>query len=539
MAVDGYLIGFPDPPAVVGLSETVALSESSSVPVPAHETLSESWSLSESIAFAIPGATVDGVKCRDLHHVRIQFSNEVLPSALKPEAYRFASLATPTFNPTVKSVRYVNGRGIIFNSLIELTLHDDLSPGIEYEIYISGVQGVAATSATFLSYSPNWPAARNFQLWDFVPTINKAEDQTQDLEKFFLVLQDQLDTQLASIDNWSDILDSDRADEAYLDAMLADLGNPFTFEDIYENDKRLLLRVLVQIYKKKGTDDAIRDAIRLFMGFDSQINLYRDSGAKLGKAGTVRSRLDGSFVLGGGGPFDFALTVATTEPAGRPLTSTEKTRIERIVSVVKPVMARFIGPVFSGLPGAEGVQISGNSSAVTISWAQGTVIPDYWRVYYRLNSGTSAFNTARYAQVSGGSTSATISTPAVPDSPGTTYYFVVVAYEESRKGFRSEVEVRNNLAAPTSVVAIGGVRTVALTWGSVAGATSYKVYKTLSTTAGSSTPVVADFAFEVLGGSTGYVDAGLLPGQTVHYCVVARVGDSEGFFSSSVTGTAI
>lgn len=470
----------------------------------------------------------------------MQFNAGVDISALESYPYVFSASVLPSYNPTVSSARFINGTGIVQDSLVELYLENCLSPGITYELTITGIVGVPAGAATFVAFSPNWPANREMELWDYIPSINKREDTTEHLERFVLCIQDQLDTTLSFIDNWTDIIDPDRAPERYLDLMLADLGNPFLFEDLTETDKRLLLRLLVRLYQLKGTDQGIEAALRFFMRFESQISLFRQSGALLGDALTQLNNLDDTFVLGGGGPYDFALTVATTNSAGRALTAQEESRIEKIVDYMKPVIARFMKPVFYGLVAPARVQISGSSSSVTVSWSQTTTVPDNWRVYSRPTApGVSPFNSARFVEVVGTTTTATISTPIGTDAAGTNYFFVLVPVYAAREGLRSRIEVRNNLIAPTGVLATGGIRSVLVTWGEVTGATSYRVYKTLSTTASSSTPIVADFGFDVLGGATSFKDDDLLPGQVVHYCVVALTGDSEGYYSLSVSGTAL
>lgn len=481
--------------------------------------------------------TVDFVKSVDLRHVRVQYSAAVDPEGLLAAPYLFSALSVPAYNPTVTSARYVNGKGVVLDSLVELYLDNDLSPGVEYQLDISPFTGVSGTQATFTSFVPNWPPTRSMDLWDYIPSINKAEDTSEHLERFILCIQDQLDTTLSSVDNWANILDYERAPEAFLDLMLRDLGNPFAFESLTEADKRALAGVLVQIYKLKGTDLAIEAAVRFFLGFESQINLFRDSGSRLSDLITPIDLLDDSFVLGGGGPFDFTLTVATTEPPGRALTELEVSRIQKIVAVVKPAMARFIPPIFYGLAAPTRVQITGSGASVTITWLLPADEPDTWRVYLRLNDpGVTPFTSARYDSVSGATDTITISTPVGTDPGGSTYHFSVVPVLGATEGMVSEVEVRNNLGPPSFVTPSSGNRSVTLVWAGVVGATSYKIYKRLTSPA---TPVTADFVFHVLDGATTYLDTEMLPGQTAYYSVVPLTGDSEGFYSTSVSGTAL
>lgn len=472
----------------------------------------------------------------DLRTVRVVFDAGVAAAALEADPYSLTPLALPAYTPEVVEGVFVNGTGVISDSIVDLVVDNDLSPGIQYTLTISGLVGVPDAVLTFVARAPYWPAERRMELWDVIPAVNKNEDTTQHLERFILCLQDALDTTLADIDAWTDILDSDRAPERYLDVMLADLDYEFAFEDLDVNEKRLLLRVLTKLRQLKGTDPGIEAALRFFMGLDSQISLFRNSGSLLGNLVSTSDLLNDSFVLGGGTPFDFALTIFTTGPAGRALTDIERTRIERIVQVMKPVNGRLIRPIFYGLPAPTSTQISGDSSSVTIDWPQTAQVPTNWRVYYRMNvPGVSQFNSARYEEVAGSTTTLTLATPVGTDPGGTTYFFTLVPYYNSVEGFHGP-EVRNNLEAPAAVGATGGVRSVTVTWTDVVGATAYKVYKRL---AGTCTPITADFAFEVLGGDLFYFDDDFMPGGTAHYCVVAMTNDSEGYYSTSVAGTAL
>ncbi len=57
------------------------------------------------------------------------------------------------------------------------------------------------------------------------------------------------------------------ASEDFLDLILQDLGNPFPF-DLYVLGKRRLASVLVEMYRQKGTEAGIENAIRFFLGID-------------------------------------------------------------------------------------------------------------------------------------------------------------------------------------------------------------------------------------------------------------------------------
>ena len=100
--------------------------------------------------------------------------------------------------------------------------------------------------------------------------MNVSEDVSRDLQKFIACLQEPTNLILCDIDDWSDILDPDIAPERFVDVMLSEAGNPFDF-DLSLTDKRRLMRVLVPIYKSKGTDAGIINAIRFFLGIEVTI----------------------------------------------------------------------------------------------------------------------------------------------------------------------------------------------------------------------------------------------------------------------------
>lgn len=183
-------------------------------------------------------------------------------------------------------------------------------------------------TTTFLGFQPQQPAGRDFDLWQIiVPSINKQKDkEVGDLELFIACWQEVLEDLLYEIDRFPDILDPDFAPEPILDAMLADLGNPFTF-NLTVLQKRRLIRTLVPIYKQKGTDVGIVNAIRLFMGIEVIITTPYLTGGVLG-TGT----LGGTFVLSTG---DLATIYTFIVNSPRALTDEELSRMDRIVAYMK------------------------------------------------------------------------------------------------------------------------------------------------------------------------------------------------------------
>ena len=241
--------------------------------------------------------------------VRVTFSETVIASsttgahdALNPALYSIVPQATPggivpAVTPTVVAVAAVNA------TQFDLTTDIDLSPGVPYSVTANGVSDPAGNSTLtlydFSAFLPAQPDGRDFDLLKWIPQKNRQEDLTgsQDLRRFVACLQEVATLLIADIDRWSTVLDVDIAPEAFVDAMLQDLGNPFPFS-LTLTDKRRLAQLLVAIYEQKGTPDGVINAIRFFMGIEVTITAYDGEGLILGI-----SQLGVDWILGPGTSF--------------------------------------------------------------------------------------------------------------------------------------------------------------------------------------------------------------------------------------------
>ncbi len=197
-------------------------------------------------------------------------------------------------------------------------------------------------AALFTSARPQVPVGRQFDLWRWIPKKNRDEDATGDLRKFILAHQDVADLLLYKIDRWADILDVDYAPERFVDAMLLDLGNPFGDFDLALSEKRRLARVLVDIYKQKGTGAGIINVVRFFLGVDVTITSYAGGGMRLGE-----SILGEDWELGIGtraGRYSFDVVSATS------LTDVQRAQIRRIGTYMRPAHTHFINLVEPSTP---------------------------------------------------------------------------------------------------------------------------------------------------------------------------------------------
>lgn len=213
--------------------------------------------------------------------VRVTFNEAVLQGdgtatndALNPANYTFDRQTAPAANVEAVAVTAISATEVEVETDIELTFN------ASYLLTVTGVEDLAGNvvmvptnSATFTGFVPVIPAGRRFDLYQMLPAVNRREDETQDLQKFMSVLQESFDLWLCLIDRFTDIIDIDIAPEFYVDLILCDLGNPFRFTlDLI--DKRRLARVLVDIYRQKGTCQGIVNAVRFFLGVEIDCDAF-------------------------------------------------------------------------------------------------------------------------------------------------------------------------------------------------------------------------------------------------------------------------
>jgi len=191
----------------------------------------------------------------------------------------------------------------------------------------------------------------SYDLSRHVPDVNYRDDATGDLESWVSgVLQPTLDLLLAEQDRWNDQVDVDVAESDSVDAMLRDLGNPFAIAfELPLDRRRLLVRVLVDVYKSKGSAPGLVNVVRALTALEVSVVFPATADAwDLGVdvLGDVTDPL----------PTDpFFTEYATLGPAPgfmrysfqievpRVLTADERTTITEIVKLVKPAHTHFIG----------------------------------------------------------------------------------------------------------------------------------------------------------------------------------------------------
>lgn len=242
-------------------------------------TVAETWSFTteDLITPVLVSATA-----RASRTIRVVFNEPVSDTALEAANYVFTRQNVyPRAAVEIAAVSVTR----VSSAVVDVTLDREMSQGVTYLLTVSGVEDLFENEieppdnlAVFDGLlCANAPADRRFELWRMIPQKNRDEDATQELEAFFSCLQDVTDLLLCSIDEWTDILDPDKAPEIFVDAMLQDLGNPFEF-DLTLQEKRRLVSVLVAAYKQKGTAVGIVNLVRLFLGLEVTVIPFNGGG---------------------------------------------------------------------------------------------------------------------------------------------------------------------------------------------------------------------------------------------------------------------
>lgn len=213
--------------------------------------------------------------------IRVTFDEPILQvdednanDSLNPANYAFTRQSAPAAEVEAIGVHAIS------TTEVEITTDISLTFGASYLLALENIEDLSGNvittpgnSASFAGFVPVIPAGRRFNLLNMLPAINRREDATGDLSKFVSVLQETTDLLLCLIDRFTDIIDIDIAPEYYVDLILCDLGNPFSF-NLSLIDKRRLARVLVDIYREKGTCRGIRNAVRFFVGVEVECDEF-------------------------------------------------------------------------------------------------------------------------------------------------------------------------------------------------------------------------------------------------------------------------
>ena len=174
---------------------------------------------------------------------------------------------------------------------VDLTVNWEMTPGCLYQLQVRNTvtddvgNVIDLAIYQFDGFVPTHPAGRRFDYWyHMIPLKNREEDSSHDLKRFANCVSEVMNMLMIDIDRFTDQFDIDLATDSQVDLMLYDMGNPFDWADLdlTANQRRKLLRILVDIYKLKGTDEGT-EAVVLFL---------------LGEIVSVVEAMDGGWVLG-------------------------------------------------------------------------------------------------------------------------------------------------------------------------------------------------------------------------------------------------
>lgn len=264
-----------DPTGIFGSTEVISVRVVSS---------SSNGTIDETYTFTAEDTTapiVSSALATERRTVLVTFAEPVLEGtgtsgdALDPDNYAIAIASTSLATGLPAVALSIVGVEADTDASVILTVDVDQTAGALYAVTVSNVEDLSGNPITvsgnvglFYGFAPAQPAGRHFDLAEFVPDMNLAEDETEDLARFLACLQEVTDQLLVDVDRWTSILDLDLAPEEFVDAMLVSMGNPFTDFDLTLADKRRLGRLLVAIYRQKGTAAGIVNAIRFFVGVE-------------------------------------------------------------------------------------------------------------------------------------------------------------------------------------------------------------------------------------------------------------------------------
>lgn len=296
-------------------------------------TLDSTWS------FEVEDLTAPRVvaaQSRSHELVRVTF-DEPVTGALVAASYAFTRLEAPSVDVVAESVAEVSP------TEFDVTLDIPITRGALYRVTISDVLDVHGNEiaapydfAEFRGYECADVPGRRFELWQMIPETTRGLDATQDLYKTIAVLQEVVDLLLCDIDSWTEIIDVDVAAERYLDQMLIGLGNPFDF-DLLPDEKRRLVAVLVDMYRLKGTGPGIIAVVRFFLGLEVTIRAFVSEGWILGV-----SELDYDTILGPGTSRE-RYSFEVVSPVE--LTAEQRVQIGDIVEYMKPAHTHLVSIV--------------------------------------------------------------------------------------------------------------------------------------------------------------------------------------------------
>jgi hypothetical protein len=264
----------------------------------------------------------------------------------------------PGYTPAVVSVSTVDTSSVL------LTLEQDLTPSVPYTLTVEDVEDALGNLITpnpstkeFSGYYPEVPANRQFSFYNtmfsgFMRQQDEAEDFT--LMKVCAILDEPLFQYLADMDEYTLAKNPATAPIRIIDALLEMYGNTFAFLGLEEGRRRILLEVLVDLWRIRGSEAGVTAALRFFFGFTTlTFEYYWGTHWLLGDS--VKSELGVTTVLNSSilrDRFSFLVTVDRT------LTADERVQVVRVIEMMK----------------------TGHTHLVSVVEPVAPFVPDHWQL---------------------------------------------------------------------------------------------------------------------------------------------------------------
>ncbi|MDO8944846.1 MAG: hypothetical protein Q7U75_16820 [Desulfobacterales bacterium] len=290
---------------------------------------------------------------RDLNHADFEFvlyqpGEEFSSSVLVPGNYWLTvdeadckTRRAPAYMPAVASVDLSVGESVV------LTLAQAMTPGARYTLHVQNVEDVYGnhiepdpSTVEFVGFAPTVSEARKLRLYDMFPNHLRQQDANREyqFEIVCAVFQEVIDQLFGDLDDYLVSKNPATAPIVVVDKLLCTYGNPFEFMELSADRRRVLLELLVDLYRLRGTEPGIDSALRFFFGFTT-INFiyYWGSGWILGLPG--RTNLGATTILNTAilaRRFSFSIAV------DRVLTAAERVQVRQVVERMKTAHTHFI-----------------------------------------------------------------------------------------------------------------------------------------------------------------------------------------------------
>lgn len=257
------------------------------------QTLDTVYSVDTTYTFAVEDYTAPAlvsVTAIASDTLRVVFSEGMLASS--------ASGSTDALNPSNYDVEYEQQNEheaavwVVPESVeqvspttYDVTTDIDLTFWRRYSLTVGGIaddsiNGNLVAGTVFIEFDswvpPDWPEDRRFVLWDLMGDDDRDGDTHGALERLLDVFQDVVNMRLYDIDRFETLWDVDTAPISFIRAMLQDLGNPFDI-DVSDIKLRRLVTQLAPSYAQKGTESAIVNLARFFLGLTVSVYAHNDN----------------------------------------------------------------------------------------------------------------------------------------------------------------------------------------------------------------------------------------------------------------------